>query len=51
MRTRSLVGRYAVVLLNGEKIVQLGNLKPGIFVGLSMAPSVMDSVKTTGGKR
>jgi hypothetical protein len=51
MRTPAPVGRYETVLLNGEGIALLGNLKPGIFVGLSMGPFVRVSVRITGGRR
>jgi len=51
MRTPAPVGRYEAVLLNGGRIVLLGNLKLGIFVGLSMGPFVRVSVRKTGGRR
>jgi len=51
MRTPALVGKYETALLNGEKIALYGNLKLGIFAGLSMAPSVRVRCKKAGGIR
>jgi len=51
MRIPAPVGRYEAVLLNGERSALLGNLKLGIFVGLSMGPFVRVSVRKTGGRR
>jgi len=51
MRRLTLVGRYENVLLNGERIVLLGNLKLVIFAGLSMGPFARASVRKTGVRR
>jgi hypothetical protein len=51
MRTPVPVGRYETALLNGEKIALHGNLKLGIFAGLSMGPFVMASFRKIGGRR
>jgi len=51
MRTPVPVGRYEIALLNGEKIALRGNLKLGIFAGLSMGPFVRARCKKAGGKR
>jgi len=48
MRMRVLVGRCEIALLNGEKIVPPGNLKPGTFAGLSMGPFVRGAFKEAG---
>jgi hypothetical protein len=39
------VGRYETVLWNGERTALHGNLKLGIFVGLSMGPFVRVNCK------
>jgi len=51
MRIPAPVGRREAVLLNGGRIALLGNLKLGIFVGLSMGHFVRVSIKTTGRRR
>lgn len=51
MRTSGPVGRYEIALLNGEKIALHGNIKLGIFAGLSMGSFVRARCRKAGRKR
>ncbi len=51
MRSLAPAGRQETVLLNGEGTALPGNLKLGIFAGLSMGPFAKVSVRKTGGRR
>jgi len=51
MQAARPAGRYGTVPLNGEIIVLPGNLKPGIFAGLSTEPFVRGSVRISGTRR
>jgi len=51
MRTPHHVGRYETAHLIGEKIALHGNLKLGIFAGLSMGLFVRARCRKTGRKR
>jgi hypothetical protein len=42
------VGRYKTVLVNGGRIVLLGNLKLAIFAGSSMVPFAKVRIRKTG---
>jgi hypothetical protein len=51
MRRLALVGRYETALLNGKRIVVLGNLMPVIFAGLLMGPYTRAYTRKTGAKK
>jgi len=51
MRRLAPVGRYKIVLLNGERAALPGNLKLDIFAGLSMGPFVTVNIRKTGRRR